>query len=677
MSDPIHIIGAGLAGSEAAWQIARRGLKCVLHEMRPVRPTSAHQTDRLAELVCSNSLKSETESTAPWLLKEELRRLGSLLLEAAARARVPGGQALTVDRDIFANEVTAAIAAEPLIEVRREEVTAIPPEPIVIVATGPLTSDSLAEDIARLTGSERLYFYDAISPIVDADSVDTGAAFWASRYNKSVDSTGDYLNCPLDREQYERFVDALLVAQPATAHIEEDRTPFFEACLPIEELARRGRDTLRFGPMKPVGLSDPRTGRRPYAVVQLRQESVRTHSFNLVGFQNHMKFGDQARVLRMIPGLETAEFLRFGQIHRNTYINAPALRVRDSPVAHGPARSFCRADFRRGRLRGSYRHRPDGGNARSGAGRSRNAARIAARDRTGFPVPLHRGRRSRELPAGQHHFRSAAGARRDRAPAPPPRQEGAARRGVPARPGSAGRVSSRLCVSRARASVMYKNQSITVIIPCLNEEQGIEQILRSMPAFVDEVIVVDNASTDRTSEVAARLGAKVIREDVRGYGRSYKRGFREAIGDLIVTLDGDHSYPVDALSYLIEAFLHFDVDFLNASRFPVRDARSMSFLNKIGNLVLSLAMSILFFRWVRDSQSGMWVFRRAILEHMKLESDGMSFSEEIKIEALRDSRIRFGEISIMYTSRLGETKLNLWRDGFANLAFLVKKRFWR
>jgi len=224
---------------------------------------------------------------------------------------------------------------------------------------------------------------------------------------------------------------------------------------------------------------------------------------------------------------------------------------------------------------------------------------------------------------------------------------------------------------------MYKNQSITVIIPCLNEEQGIEQILRAMPAFVDEVIVVDNASTDRTSEVAARLGAKVIREDVRGYGRSYKRGFREAIGDLIVTLDGDHSYPVDALSYLIEAFLHFDVDFLNASRFPVRDARSMSFINLIGNLVLSLAMSILFFRWVRDSQSGMWVFRRSILKDMKLVSNSMSFSEEIKIEALRNPVIRFGEIAIMYSSRLGESKLNPWKDGLGNLWFLVKKRFFR
>jgi len=323
--DAIHIIGGGLAGSEAAWQIARRGLTCVLHEMRPLSPTPAHRTDQLAELVCSNSLKSESDSTAPWLLKEELRRLGSLLLVVAARTRVPGGQALTVDRDAFAGAVTAAIAAEPNIEVRREEVTAIPTGQIVIIATGPLTSDALAKDIARLTGSERLYFYDAISPIVDADSVNMSIAFWASRYGKSVDATGDYLNCPFDREQYERFLDALLAAEPVTAHIEEDRTPFFEACLPIEELARRGRDTLRFGPMKPVGLDDPRTGRRPYAVVQLRQESLRARSFNLVGFQNHMKFPDQARVLRLIPGLEAAEFLRFGQIHRNTYINAPAL----------------------------------------------------------------------------------------------------------------------------------------------------------------------------------------------------------------------------------------------------------------------------------------------------------------------------------------------------------------
>jgi hypothetical protein len=224
---------------------------------------------------------------------------------------------------------------------------------------------------------------------------------------------------------------------------------------------------------------------------------------------------------------------------------------------------------------------------------------------------------------------------------------------------------------------MYKNQSITVIIPCLNEEQGIEKVLRAMPEFVDEVVVVDNNSTDHTSEVARSLGAKVLREEVRGYGRSYRRGFHDATGDLIVTLDGDHSYPVDALSYLLEAFLHLDVDFLNASRFPVRDSRAMSRKHKFGNLVLSLAMSVLFFRWVRDSQSGMWVLRRSILKEMKLESDGMSFSEEIKLEAIRNPRIRFGEISIQYSSRLGEKKLNPWRDGVQNLLFLAKKRFFR
>ncbi len=325
MKEPIHVIGGGLAGSEAAWQIARRGQRAVLYEMRPVRSTAAHQTDRLAELVCSNSLKSEQENTAPWLLKEELRRLGSLLLCAAGKARVPGGHALTVDRDIFAAEVTAAIASEPLIEVRRKEVSAIPQNAIAIVAAGPLTSDALAQDIARLTGSGRLYFYDSISPIVDAESVDLSVSFWASRYGKSIEGTDDYLNCPFDREQYERFVDELLAAQSVSAHIPEDDTPYFEACLPIEEIARRGRDTLRFGPMKPMGLTDPRTGKRPWAVVQLRQENLRASSFNLVGFQNHLKFAEQARILRMIPGLQNAEFLRFGQIHRNTYINAPAL----------------------------------------------------------------------------------------------------------------------------------------------------------------------------------------------------------------------------------------------------------------------------------------------------------------------------------------------------------------
>jgi glycosyltransferase involved in cell wall biosynthesis len=224
---------------------------------------------------------------------------------------------------------------------------------------------------------------------------------------------------------------------------------------------------------------------------------------------------------------------------------------------------------------------------------------------------------------------------------------------------------------------LYKSQKITVIIPCLNEEQGVEQVLRRMPEFVDEVIVVDNGSTDRTSEVAKSFGAMVIREDVRGYGRSYKTGFSRAQGDIIITLDGDHSYPPDAISYLLEAFLHLEVDFLNASRFPVRDRRAMSFKHKVGNLILSVAMSVLFFKWVRDSQSGMWVFRRRILKDMVLESDGMAFSEEIKIEALRNREIRFAEINIQYSSRLGEIKLNPWRDGFHNLFFLVKKRFFR
>src|SRR5689334_14241015 len=309
--------------------------------MRPVRSTPAHQTDRLAELVCSNSLKSEQENSAPWLLKQELRALDSLLLRAAAAARVPGGHALTVDREVFAAEITAAIAGEPRIDLRREEAAAVPRDSIAIVASGPLTSDALAADIARLTGSGRLYFYDSISPIVDAETVNTEVAFWASRYGKSSSGTADYLNCPLDREQYEAFVDELLKAQAVPSHIPEDDTPYFEACLPIEELARRGRDTLRFGPMKPMGLTDPRTGRRPWAVVQLRQENLRAQSFNLVGFQNHLRFGEQARILRMIPGLENAEFLRFGQIHRNTYINAPSLLTPTLQLRSRPAVLFA------------------------------------------------------------------------------------------------------------------------------------------------------------------------------------------------------------------------------------------------------------------------------------------------------------------------------------------------
>jgi methylenetetrahydrofolate--tRNA-(uracil-5-)-methyltransferase len=321
----IHIIGAGLAGCEAAWQAAETGIGVVLHEMRPHQRTAAHKTDSFGELVCSNSLKSEQVNSAPWQLKQEMRRLGSLLMRAAEAARVPGGHALTVDREVFSAEITRALENHPNIELRRGEIERIPEEGIVIIASGPLTSDALAADISRVTGSDRLYFYDSISPIVAADSVDMSIAFRASRYGKSLDGTEDYINCPFNKEQYEAFITAVLAAEFYEPHIPEDKTPFFEGCLPIEEIARRGRDTLRFGPMKPMGLDDPRTGRRPWAVVQLRQENQRADSYNLVGFQNHMKFGDQARVIRMIPGLEHAEFLRFGQMHRNTYINAPSL----------------------------------------------------------------------------------------------------------------------------------------------------------------------------------------------------------------------------------------------------------------------------------------------------------------------------------------------------------------
>ncbi len=318
----ITIIGGGLAGSEAAWQLARRGLEVELFEMRPQRSTPAHQTDALAELVCSNSLKSETENTAPWLLKQELRRAGSLLLECARAAAVPAGHALAVDRGAFAAGVTRAIAGEPRIRLRREEVAHLDERSgITIVATGPLTSDALSGEIARLTGSSHLYFYDSISPIVEADSIDLSRVYLAARYDKG---SADYINCPFTREEYDRFYDALVAAQPAEEKDWENLN-YFESCLPIEEIARRGRDTLRFGPMKPVGLRDPRSGRRPWAVVQLRRENLRADSYNLVGFQNHLKFGEQARVLRLVPGLENARFLRYGQIHRNTYLNAPSL----------------------------------------------------------------------------------------------------------------------------------------------------------------------------------------------------------------------------------------------------------------------------------------------------------------------------------------------------------------
>jgi len=289
--------------------------------MRPVRSTPAHQTGDFAELVCSNSLKSNSENTAPWLLKEELRRAGSLLIEIARQCAVPAGHALAVDRAAFAARVTEAISREPLIKVRREEATQVSEEGITVIATGPLTSDALSQEIARLSGAEHLFFYDSISPIVEADSIDMSKVYRAARYDKG---TADYINCPMSEEEYDRFYDALLAAQ-SVEEKDWEKLNYFEGCLPIEEIARRGRDTLRFGPMKPVGLRDPRTDRPPYAVVQLRQENLRADSYNLVGFQNHLKFGDQANVLRLIPGLENARFLRYGQIHRNTYINAPAL----------------------------------------------------------------------------------------------------------------------------------------------------------------------------------------------------------------------------------------------------------------------------------------------------------------------------------------------------------------
>jgi methylenetetrahydrofolate--tRNA-(uracil-5-)-methyltransferase len=336
----VRIIGAGLAGSEAAWQCARRGVSVDVFEMRPGRTTPAHQTSDFAELVCSNSLKSDSENTAPWLLKEEMRRSGSLLLSIARQTAVPAGHALAVDRSAFSKKVTAAIASQPLITVRREEATQIEDSSITVISTGPLTSEALSMEIQRLSSSfpaegdcapelsragmpapHNLYFYDSISPIVEADSIDMSKVYMAARYDKG---TADYINCPMSKEEYDAFYDALLAAQS----VEErnwEKLNYFEGCLPIEEIARRGRDTLRFGPMKPVGLKDPRTGKMPYAVVQLRQENLRADSYNLVGFQNHLKFGEQARVLRLIPGLENARLLRYGQIHRNTYINAPAL----------------------------------------------------------------------------------------------------------------------------------------------------------------------------------------------------------------------------------------------------------------------------------------------------------------------------------------------------------------
>ena len=358
----IHIIGGGLAGSEAAWQAASLGVRAVIHEMRPVRPTAVHKTDRLAELVCSNSFRGDKLDNAVGLLKEEMRRLGSLVMRAADATRVPAGAALAVDRERFAQTITEAITSHPLVTVVRQEVVRIPDDRAMfplIIATGPLTAESLSADIAALVGGEHLYFYDAISPIVLAETVDRSKVFRASRWRRSIrgsqegpvdpsaasgldssgcgadlhgprktcgidDGEGDYLNCPLTEGEYNRFYDALVAAESATVH-DFDKEKFFEGCLPIEVMAHRGRDTLRFGPMKPVGLVDPRTGRTPYAVVQLRQDTLAGDHFSVVGFQTQLKWGEQARVLRLIPGLEQAEFVRFGMVHRNTYINGPTV----------------------------------------------------------------------------------------------------------------------------------------------------------------------------------------------------------------------------------------------------------------------------------------------------------------------------------------------------------------
>jgi methylenetetrahydrofolate--tRNA-(uracil-5-)-methyltransferase len=342
MTEPVQIIGGGLAGSEAAWQLATRGHDVVIHEMRPLSATPAHKTDRLAELVCSNTFKSTEESNAHGLLKAEMRLLGSLVLEAADAARVPGGTALTVDRDIFSRTVQDRLTNHPRVVIERGEVTRLPD--VGIVATGPLTSDALATSIREALGVESLAFYDAIAPIVAGESIDRSVAFRASRYDKetmaNAGKDGAYLNCPMTRDEYEHFLDALLAADQASAH-DFDAIPYFEGCMPVEEMARRGRDTLRFGPLKPVGLRDPRNGQRPYAVVQLRMEDRDGRMWNAVGFQTRLRYPEQQRVFRMIPGLEQAEFLRFGSIHRNSYINAPAALLEHLALRARPTTLFA------------------------------------------------------------------------------------------------------------------------------------------------------------------------------------------------------------------------------------------------------------------------------------------------------------------------------------------------
>ena len=342
----IHIIGAGLAGSEAAWQAAEAGARVVLHEMRPVRKTEAHRTDGLAELVCSNSFRSDDAATnAVGLLHEEMRRAGSVIMRAADANQVPAGGALAVDRDAFSGAVTETVLGHPNVELRREAIDALPPEDWsnVIVATGPLTAAPLAEAIHDLTGKDALAFFDAIAPIVYKTSIDFDAAWFQSRYDKKGPGGdgADYINCPLDKDQYEAFIDALLGGEKTDFKEWEKSTPYFEGCLPVEVMAERGRETLRFGPMKPVGLTDPRTGERPYAVVQLRQDNALGTLYNIVGFQTKLKYGAQSSVFRMIPGLEKAEFARLGGIHRNTFLNAPLLLDETLRLKARPALRFA------------------------------------------------------------------------------------------------------------------------------------------------------------------------------------------------------------------------------------------------------------------------------------------------------------------------------------------------
>jgi methylenetetrahydrofolate--tRNA-(uracil-5-)-methyltransferase len=401
MKETLNVIGGGLAGVEAAWQAAELGAKVKLYEMRPVQQTPAHRTDKLAEIVCSNSLKTDEPGSAPYLLKEELRRGNSLVMEAAAATKVPAGAALSVDRIKFAELITERVAAHPNIEIVREEFTKIDADEVTIICTGPLTSDALTQEIMKFTGDDQLYFYDAIAPIIAAESIDMSIAFKAARYDKGGD---DYINCPMARGQYETFVAEVLAAKPVPIKRFED-TQWFESCLPIEEIARRGPETLRFGPMKPKGLRDPKTGEEPYACVQLRQENLMADAYGMVGFQNHLKYGEQGRVLRLIPGLENAEFLQYGQIHRNTFINSPTI-LNETLVTKANPNLFFAGQITGVGLRRIHRHRLAGGNQRR-AGSSRPAADHGPAnlgDRCSLPLRLER--RNEKLPTREHNLRT-------------------------------------------------------------------------------------------------------------------------------------------------------------------------------------------------------------------------------------------------------------------------------